>query len=191
MGLSYIYSLRVCVCVCVCIQSCSALCNPMYFSSSVDGVFLAGILEWVSMPSSQGSSWPRIEPMSAVCLLHCRQILYCWVSREAPCIDCMYRGPKLFKMANCHLESIESSHPWSVDSRIANNLKASGYVLLTNLSEDYSLGDSLSGSSEELFQRGKEEPIYIEAFAEIKNKVVEHQKITANHTHTQNTDISS
>ena len=36
-------------------------------------------------------------------------------------------------------------------------------------------------------KEAREEPIYIEAFFffEIKNKVVEHQKITANHTHTQ------
>ena len=85
-----------------------------------------------------------------------------------------------------------------------NNLKASGYGLFTNLSEDYSLGDSLSGSSEELFQRGKGRAnIYrrffwkkkkkkkkiVEKKKNKKKKVVEHQKITANHTHTQNRDI--
>ena len=186
--------LWVCVCVCVCsvasVMFYSA--TPMYCSSSVNGVFLAGILKCVSMPSSQGSSWPRIEPMSAVCLLHCKQILYCWVNREALCIDYMYRSPKSLKMTNCHLKSIECSHPWSVDSRKTNNLKASGYGLFTNLSEDYSLGDSLSGSSEELFQRGKGRAnIYRRFFwkKKKKKKVVEHQKITANNTHTQNRDI--
>ena len=34
--------------------------------SSVHGVHQARILEWVAMPSSKGSSWPRIEPI----LLH-------------------------------------------------------------------------------------------------------------------------
>ena len=36
--------------------------NPMDWSlpgSSVEGILQAGILEWVAMPSSRGSSWPR------------------------------------------------------------------------------------------------------------------------------------
>ena len=32
--------------------------------SSVHGILQAGILEWVAMPSSRGSSQPRIEPTS-------------------------------------------------------------------------------------------------------------------------------
>ena len=53
----------LCVCVCVCCFSlvrffddpmdCSPLC------SSVHGILQARILEWVVMPSSRGSSWPR------------------------------------------------------------------------------------------------------------------------------------
>ena len=38
------------------------LCNPMDCSprgSSVHGILQVGILEWVAMPSSRGSSWPR------------------------------------------------------------------------------------------------------------------------------------
>ena len=42
-------------------------------------VFQARILEWVAKPSSRGSSWPRDLPR----LQHCRQILYCWATREA------------------------------------------------------------------------------------------------------------
>ena len=41
------------------LQSCPALCNPMDCSppgSSVHGILQARILEWVTMPSSRGSS---------------------------------------------------------------------------------------------------------------------------------------
>ena len=44
------------------LQSCSTLCDPMDHSlqdSSVHWIFPAGILEWVAMPSSRGSSQPR------------------------------------------------------------------------------------------------------------------------------------
>ena len=57
----------VCVCVCACmhaksLQSCLTLCHPMDCSlpdPSVHGILQARILEWVAMPSSTGSSWPR------------------------------------------------------------------------------------------------------------------------------------
>ena len=44
------------------LQSCPALCHPMDYSprgSSVHGILQARILEWVAMPSSRGTSWPR------------------------------------------------------------------------------------------------------------------------------------
>ena len=50
---------------CVCaksLQSYLTLCNPMNCSlpgSSVHGILQAKILEWVAVPSSKGSSWPR------------------------------------------------------------------------------------------------------------------------------------
>ena len=43
-------------------QSCPTLCNPTDCSppgSSVRGILQARILEWVAVPSSRGSSWPR------------------------------------------------------------------------------------------------------------------------------------
>ena len=43
-------------------QSCPTLYNPMDYSppgSSVHRILQAGILEWVAMPSSGGSSRPR------------------------------------------------------------------------------------------------------------------------------------
>ena len=44
------------------LQSCQTLCDPTDFNlpgSSVHGILQARILEWVAMPSSRGSSWPR------------------------------------------------------------------------------------------------------------------------------------
>ena len=44
------------------LQSCLTLLNPMGCSppaSSVHGTLQAGTREWVSMPSSKGSTWPR------------------------------------------------------------------------------------------------------------------------------------
>ena len=43
-------------------QLCLALCNPVDISSpgsSVHGISQARILEWVAIPFSRGSSWPR------------------------------------------------------------------------------------------------------------------------------------
>ena len=63
------------------LQSCWTLCDPMDCSlpgSSVHGVLQARILEWVSMPSSRGSSWPRDR--TCVSYLSCvgRWVLYYW-----------------------------------------------------------------------------------------------------------------
>ena len=44
------------------LQSCPTLCNPMDCSPpgfSVHGLLQARIVEWIAMPSSRGSSWPR------------------------------------------------------------------------------------------------------------------------------------
>ena len=44
------------------VTSVCLLCNPMSYSplaSSVHGIFQARILEWISLPSSRGSSLPR------------------------------------------------------------------------------------------------------------------------------------
>ena len=48
--------------VCMRAKSCLSLCDPMDCSlpgSFVHGILQARILEWVAMPSSRGSSWPR------------------------------------------------------------------------------------------------------------------------------------
>ena len=43
-------------------QSCPTLCNPMDYSlpgSSIHGILQVRTLEWVAIPFSRGSSWPR------------------------------------------------------------------------------------------------------------------------------------
>ena len=60
-------ALCVCVCVCVCMcvlvaQPCPTIFNSMDCSlpgSSVHGILQVRILEWVTIPFSSGSSWPR------------------------------------------------------------------------------------------------------------------------------------
>ena len=57
-------------------KSCPTLCNPMDCSqpgSSDHGILRARILEWVAMPSSQGSFPTQGLNLG---LPHCRQILY-------------------------------------------------------------------------------------------------------------------
>ena len=54
-----IYGGGVCVCVYLVAQSCPTLCDSIGCSPSgpsVHGILQARILEWVSMPSSRGSS---------------------------------------------------------------------------------------------------------------------------------------
>ena len=62
------------------LQSCLTLGNLMDYGppgSSILGISQARTLEWVAMPSSRGSSRLRDQTLSLLCLLHCRQILYC------------------------------------------------------------------------------------------------------------------
>ena len=68
---------------CTVAQSCLTLCNPMDcnpLGSFVHGVFQSRMLEWVSVSSSRGSSWPS-DPtcISGVsCIGRC--ILYHWAA---------------------------------------------------------------------------------------------------------------
>ena len=62
-GMSLQWIVCVCVCVFVCV-SCSVVsesCSPLDCSppDSVHGVLQARILEWVAIPFSRGSFWPR------------------------------------------------------------------------------------------------------------------------------------
>ena len=60
------------------------------------------IPEWVTVPSSRGSSWPRDHNLHLLCFLHCRQILYplnhlrCSLTQSSPTlcnpVDCSTPG---------------------------------------------------------------------------------------------------
>ena len=68
--------------------SCVLLfCDPVDCSppgSSVHGVSRARLLEWVVISFSRGSSWSRDWICtSCMYLVHCRQVLYDWATREA------------------------------------------------------------------------------------------------------------
>ena len=74
------------ICFGLCAQSCLTLWDPMDCSSpdsSVHGIFLARILEWVATSFSRGSSWPRDRTHVPCVLPHCKQVFYRWTTREA------------------------------------------------------------------------------------------------------------
>ena len=81
----------MCVCACVCAvcsvaQSCLTLCDPMVCSlprSSVHGIFLARIVEWVAMPSSRGSSQAKDRTRASCITSIGRQVLYHTATWEA------------------------------------------------------------------------------------------------------------
>ena len=63
---------------------CPDSCDPMNCSlpdSSVHEISQARILEWAAIPFSKDSPQPQ---ESNPHLLHCRQILYCWATRDDP-----------------------------------------------------------------------------------------------------------
>ena len=57
-------------------------CTPPGFS--IDGVLQAGILEWVAISSSRGSSWPR-DQTCVSCVAG--RFFAIWVTREAPFVN--------------------------------------------------------------------------------------------------------
>ena len=68
------------------LQSCPTLCDPVESSppgSAIPGILQARILEWVAMPSSRGSSWPRDQTCISCGSCIGRRILYHWVTWEA------------------------------------------------------------------------------------------------------------
>ena len=60
-------------------------CTPP--GSSVYGVVQAWILEWVAMPSSRGSSWPRDHIFISYISCIGRQVLYHWNLLGSPMIS--------------------------------------------------------------------------------------------------------
>ena len=73
ISLNLAWETNLCMCA-KSIQSGPSLCDPMDCSpagSSVHGILQARLLEWVVMPSSRGSSWPRplLKYLSALWLM--------------------------------------------------------------------------------------------------------------------------
>ena len=68
-------------------QLCPILCNPMDYTqldSSVPGILQVRILEWVAIPFSRGSSWPR----DGTCIFYIAGGFFTiWAVREAPNIQ--------------------------------------------------------------------------------------------------------
>ena len=65
------------------LQSCPTLCDAMDHStpgSSVHGILQARILEWVAMPSSRGSSWPR--HWTHVSYISCTAVVSTWYNLD-------------------------------------------------------------------------------------------------------------
>ena len=56
-------------------------CRPP--GSSVHGILPARILEWVAIPFSGGSSWPRIEPVSLISPALAGKFFTIWATKEA------------------------------------------------------------------------------------------------------------
>ena len=77
------------------------LCDPIDCSLSdffVHGIFQARILEWVDLPSSREIFLTQGLNLS---LLHCRQTLHRWATREAPWILLVDLYSK-FGASSCH-----------------------------------------------------------------------------------------
>ena len=136
----------MCVCVCVCmyaksLQSCLTLCHPMDCSlpgSSVHGILPARILEWVSIPSSRESSWPRDQTCVSYVSCTGRQVLYHSVefssaaqSCPTPCNPMNHSMPglpihhQLPEFTQSHVrpvrDPIQPSHPLSSPAAPAPN----------------------------------------------------------------------
>ena len=69
------------------LQSCLTLCDPMDYSmpgTSVHGLLQARILGWTAIALFQVIFSTEGSNSHLLWLLHCRQILCCWGTREAP-----------------------------------------------------------------------------------------------------------
>ena len=97
-------NIRVCVYVCVythiqSLQSCLTLCDSMDCSqpgSSVPGILQARVLEWVAIPFSRRSSWPRDRTHVSCVSCIGRRILYHFTTWEARvCIYTCIKRPQI------------------------------------------------------------------------------------------------
>ena len=91
-------------------QSCPALCNPIDYNppgSSVHEILQARILEWVTIPFSRGSSWPR-DPTQVFCIAD--RFFTIWATREAHNLWCMKVKVKSLSCVQLF------ATPWTIES---------------------------------------------------------------------------
>ena len=96
------------------LQSCPTLCNPMDCSppgSSVHGILHARVLEWVALPSSKGSSWPRVWTWVS-CIAS--RLFTIWATRET-------------LMSWSYPPSPQSAFSWGCIRSISDTLKHMGF----------------------------------------------------------------
>ena len=78
------------------IQLCLTLCDPMDGSlpgSSVHGILQARILEWLAIPFSKGSSWPRGRTR-VLCIAG--RFFTVWAKGKIKCSKYLRRGTKCY-----------------------------------------------------------------------------------------------
>jgi len=96
-------------------QSWMTLYYPV--GSSVHSILQARILQWLSIPFSRGSSWPRDRPRYAG-LLHCRQILIPWWDYLVNHLLCPYHSiVKLFSLSLFHEYTVEFSRSYMISQK--------------------------------------------------------------------------
>ena len=81
-------------------QSSLTLCNPIDYSppgSSFRGIFQAGILKWVGISSSRGSSLPRDQNHGSYDSYIVGRFFYCWAIRKAQQIYCDWKYKRLYE----------------------------------------------------------------------------------------------
>ena len=122
---SYICSVHLCLYICfankfICtifldstaamsLQLCLTLCNLIDSSppgSPVPGILQARILEWVAVPSSRGSSWPRDWTQGSCISCTAGEFFTRWVTWEA--LSILYIESVV---CVCQSQSLNSAHP--------------------------------------------------------------------------------
>ena len=108
------------------------LCDPLDWSSpgfSVHGILQARILEWVAIPSSKGSSWPR-DQTQVSCITG--RFFTIWPTREAYSFDytelCWQSMSLLFNT----LCSFSSKKPRLMDSEICVHITITYAYIIIN-----------------------------------------------------------
>ena len=106
----------------MCAQLCPTLCDPIYYSppnSSLHGVFLGRILEWVAISYSRGSSWPK----------------------DQTCVSCAYGRRQEDSLPLCHLfRSVQLlilawifATPWTASCQTSLSTNSRGLLKLTSI----------------------------------------------------------